>query len=370
MKRSMKIAFLNDGVYAYATGANTAVGGAERDQWQLARALVAAGWSATVGVREHLKAGERKTIDGVEYTGIGHGQVLLAWHNFLSAERPDWLFWECAYHLWGALVEIAKLSKVKTIFHAAFDSDVEPRNALMFRSRWWPLYAWGLSRTDCIFVQHNGQLSGLKRRWQAKACVLPKVCVLPQGVGDLPAVKSHADREKYVAWVAMLRQHKRPDILVEIARRAPHVRFVVCGGRTNYGTPAEFSERVINALRALPNVDYRGQVGPDEATAVIAGAAVFLSTSDGEGFPNTFTQAWSAGTPVVSLRLDPDRLIDRIGMGRVTDSIDGVIANINDLLDAPQRRDAMAARARRFIADNYSAAAVVKVFQRALDRTA
>ena len=364
----MKIAFLNDGAYAYATGANSAVGGAERDQWLLARALVAAGWSATVGVRDHLRAGERRTIDGVQYTGIGRGQVLLAWHKFLSAERPDWLFWECAYHLWGALVEIAKLSKVKTIFHAAFDSDVEPRHALICRSRWWPLYAWGLSRTDWIFVQHNGQLSGLKRPWQAKASVLPKVCI-PEGVVDPPPVKPHADREKYVAWVAMLRQHKRPDLLVDIARRMSNVRFVVCGGPTTYGTSAEFTEQVVNALRALPNVDYRGQVGPDEATAVIAGAALLLSTSDGEGFPNTFTQAWSAGTPVVSLTVDPDGIIQRRRVGEVPGNINRAIEVMGSLIYSPQRRDEIGLRARRFIVENYSAAAVVKLFEQALNNT-
>jgi len=327
----------------------------------------AAGWSATVGVRDHLKAGERRIIDGVEYIGIGQGQVLLAWHNFLSSERPNWLFWECAYHLWGVLVEIAKLSRIKTIFHAAFDRDVIPREALVLRRRWWPLYAWGLSRTDRIFVQHEGQLSRLDPKWRSKARVLPKVYVLPQVVGDTPAVQPHAARANHVAWAAMLRRHKRPDVLVEIARRAPHIRFVVCGGATTHGTPAGFGERIIEALRALPNVDYRGQVAPDEAMRVIAAASLFLSTSDEEGFPNTFTQAWSVGTPVVSLRLDPGRLIERIGMGTVANSIDNAVADINALMDCPQRREEIACRARRFIIENYSAARVVKIFQCALD---
>src|ERR1051326_3454445 len=113
----MKIAFVNDGIYSYASGSPGAVGGAERDQWLLARSLAAAGWSSMVGVRTGLNLGERKLIDGVEYIGIGEGPILLAWHKFLSGHRPDWLFWECATHLWGALVEIAKLSRVRTIFH-------------------------------------------------------------------------------------------------------------------------------------------------------------------------------------------------------------------------------------------------------------
>ena len=363
----MKIAFLSDGAYAYASGMDSAVGGAERDQWLLARALAAAGWSAVVGVREYLNGGERKMIDGVEYVGIGTGQVLLAWHRFLSTERPDWLFWECAYHLWGALVEIAKLSRVRTIFHAAFDSDVEPRKALAWRRRWWPLYAWGLSRTDRIFVQHSEQLLRLRPRWQRKAYVLPKVCFLPGVFGDEVKVKRHTVRETYVAWVAMLRKHKRPDILVEIARKAPHVHFVVCGGATTSGTPPGFSERIVQLLRALPNVDYRGQVSPNEAIEVTANAAVFLSTSEEEGFPNTFTQAWSVGTPIVSLRLDPDGLIERVGMGTVANDIDKAVADIKELIDSTERRQEIACRARRFIIDNHSAAKVIELFENALD---
>src|SRR5258708_4830989 len=97
----MKIAFVNDGIYEYASQASGAVGGAERDQWLLTRALAAAGWSTIVGVRHMLRRGERENIDGVEYVGIDQGQILLAWHRFLSAERPDWLFWEGASHLLG-----------------------------------------------------------------------------------------------------------------------------------------------------------------------------------------------------------------------------------------------------------------------------
>ncbi len=208
----MKIAFLLDGIYGYASGSPRAVGGAERDQWRLARALVAAGWSATVAVRGELKAGERKIIDGVEYVGIDQGQILLAWHRFLSAERPNWLFWECAYYLLGALVEMAKLKGIRTIFHAGFDTDFEPRKALSWRRRWWPLYAWGLSRTDKIFVQHTGQLSTLRPRWQSKAHLLPKVCFFADELSGKEIMRPHAAREKYVAWVAVLRQHKRPDV--------------------------------------------------------------------------------------------------------------------------------------------------------------
>ena len=107
----MKLVFINDNIYTYASDAPSAVGGAERQQWLLARALVAAGWSVTVAVSEGLEAGTRTAIDGVEFAGIGlgRGHILSAWYRFLSAENPGWCYWRGAYHLLGPAVELAKL---------------------------------------------------------------------------------------------------------------------------------------------------------------------------------------------------------------------------------------------------------------------
>jgi glycosyltransferase involved in cell wall biosynthesis len=356
----MKIVFLNDVAYEYAIGDANALGGTERDIWLLSRALAAVGWSVQVGVRGALRIKERKVIDGVEYVGIGHGQVLVEWYRFLSFERPDWLFWEGASHLWGPLVEIAKLVGARTIFHAALDADAQPRRAVFSRSRWWPLYAWGLRRTDKLFVQHTGQFFMLHPRLRSKACTLPKVCALSS------TVKPHSQRQEYVAWVATLRQHKRPDVLVDIARKAPDVKFIVCGGPTDYLTPPGYGMRMVETLTKLPNVDYRGRVAPEEAMKVITDAALLLCTSDEEGFPNTFIQAWSSGTPIVTLKVDPDGIIEKMGLGAVSKTVDVALADINALMASSDRREEIAFRARKYISENHNQTAVIEIFTNAL----
>ena len=352
----MKIAFLNDLAHEYAVGGANALGGLERNIWFYSRALAATGWTVKIGVRGSLKGNERQVVEGVEYVGIGHGQVLAAWYRFLAAERPDWLYWGGADHLWGPLVELAKLAGVRTVFAAALDADVEPHRAAIRRSRLWPLYAWGLWRADRIFVQHTGQLMRLHPRMRGKARVLPKVCLLP------PTVKFHAQRQKYVAWVATLKQHKRPDILVDIATRLPDVKFVVCGGPTDYLTTADYGRQMVHALTNLSNVEYRGRVSSEEANQVIADAAMLLCTSDIEGFPNTFTQAWANGTPIVTLNVDPDNLIEQKGLGAVSRTIDRAVSDIVTLLGSADRREEIAARAKRHILDNHNPAAVVGIF--------
>jgi len=358
----MKIVFSGEGIYGYASSATSAVGGSERQQWLLARALAANNWEVLVGVSEGMPTGGHALIDNVNFVGVGSGRghILEAWHRFFSSERPEWWYWRSANHVLGLGVELARLTKVKTIFATAFDSDVHPSRALFRRSRWWPLYAWGLKRVDRILVQHAGQFAELRSRWQPKAHIVPSI------VEIVNAVKPHIGRPEYVAWVGMLRQPKRPDLLVDIAQRMPHTRFVVCGAPSLHRSPAGYGERVIELLRTLPNVDYLGQVEPDKAAQIIADAAVLLSTSDQEGFPNTFLQAWSSGTPVVSLKIDPDNNIERLGLGAVATTLENATAKIDALMGSPQRRNEIAGRARQHVAQAHSEAASVAAFERAI----
>lgn len=359
LAQAMKIVFLNDLIYAYATGAPSVVGGAERQQWLLALALRKAGWQVVVGVRNALEPNRRIDIEGLEFVGIGRKQFLWTWYRFLRSERPDWWYWRCATHVLGLAVVIGKLARVRMIFAAAFDSDVNIRHALFDRPCWWPLYALGLAWSDRIFVQNEKQLLGLPRSLQSKTLKVPSITSATETV--IP----HSERAEYVAWVAMLRKFKRPDLLVQLACMAPDIRFVVCGGPTTFTAEPGYGEEIADTLRALPNVDYRGRVSADEALRVMSEAALFLSTSDEEGFPNTFLQAWSAGTPVVSLRIDPDHIVERHRLGKVSRTVEQAISDIKDLMDSPQRRQAVSCRARRYVADNHSPSAVVEIFESA-----
>lgn len=358
----MKLAFINDSIYKYAAGDPSAVGGAERQQWLLARALAAAKWSVTVAVTDELPIAARAVIDGVNFVGIGHGygHVFSAWDRFFRAERPDWCYWRGADYVLGPAVAIAKLAKVKTIFSTAFDTDVWPRRALSRRAYCWPLYAWALLRCEKIFVQHIGQLSELPTQYRPRTSIVPSIATLPL------AVKSHYDRAVYVAWIGMLRQPKRPDLLVQIARKTPDMHFIVCGAPNMHRSPVGFGEHVVSELQRLPNVNFMGQVSPERAQDIIANAALLLSTSDGEGFPNTFIQAWASGTPVVSLKIDPNQIIGRLSLGAVSGNIDNCIAEIRSLINSPGGREEVAIRARRYVETEHSEAAVLANFESAI----
>jgi glycosyltransferase involved in cell wall biosynthesis len=359
----MRIALVddNDSVHGYASGAPSAAGGAERYAWLLARALAAKAWSVRVGVRAALPAGARVTIDGVEFVGIGQGQLLAAFYRFLTAEKPDWCHWAGATHLLGPAVAIAKLTGTRTVYSAQFDLDVHPRQALARRQRLWPLYATGLAGSDRIFLQHQGQYDELPSRWRAKARVIPGVVNLPT------SFKDHAERDRYVAWVGVLRRPKRPDLLVEIARRAPWIEFVVCGGPSGgHRSPSGYSEAIISQFRETPNIRYLGHVPSARSIAIIGGASALLSTSEGEGFPSVFLEAWAAGTPVVSLKIDPNDLIGRGRLGVLSHGIERAVDDITALMKSPEQRQDIALRSRDYVCQVHSATAAVSLVERAL----
>jgi glycosyltransferase involved in cell wall biosynthesis len=356
----MKVALVNDIVYRYACGDPAAVGGSERYQWLLARALAVHGWSTVVGVRSGLALGERVRIDGVDFTGIGRGQFLGALFSFLAAERPDWCFWFGSTHLLGPVVAIGRLLGARSLFSAQFDLDVRPREALTERRPFWPLYALGLSGCRKIFLQHRGQYAELPSRWRSKTYVIPGVVNIPQ------TFEPHASRNPYVAWVGVLRQPKRPDLLIDIARRCPTVRFRVCGGASAHRSPQGYGERMIAELKQLPNVEYLGQVAPDRAIEIIRNAALLLSTSEAEGFPSVFVEAWAHGTPVVSLTIDPDHLIARKGLGAVSNTAETAARDVQSLVESPQQRQVIACRTREYVTQNHSGDAVAATVDRAV----
>jgi len=356
----MKIVYVNDVVYGYATGDPSANGGAERYGWHLMRALASAGWSVTVGVQYALREKEERVIDGVQFLGLSRCKhFLLAWHRFLKKERPDWCFWQNADPLWGPAAEIARWLGVRTAFSTMHDLDVQPRKALMRRKNWWPLHTWGLQRSNIIFLQHYGQRDFLPARWHSRTFLLPGIVPLSG------TVTPHLERNGAVAWVAVIRPPKRPDLLVEIARRLPAIRFVVCGAPSFSwwdGREKEI-EHILTQVRSLPNVDYRGHVAPEQTLKIIGESSLLLSTSDGEGFPSVFLEAWVAGTPVVSLQIDPDHKIRNCELGKVGDTLEGAVDGVRSLMASPERRQDMGMRGRRHVEEVHSPAAAVRAFE-------
>jgi glycosyltransferase involved in cell wall biosynthesis len=164
----------------------------------------------------------------------------------------------------------------------------------------------------------------------------------------------------------VLRQPKRPDLVIEIARACPTIDFVICGGVSNHRSPPGYGARIIEKFAGVPNITYLGHVSPDRAIDVIGRAALLVSTSEAEGFPSVFVEAWAHSTPVLTTQIDPDCVIERHGLGAIAESVEAAAEAIKELVASAETRQAMGLRARDYVARTHAGPAVAPVVEQAL----
>ena len=63
------------------------------------------------------------------------------------------------------------------------------------------------------------------------------------------------------------------------------------------------------------NLNFLGEQSLAQVNERLWACRLVVNTSQTEGFPNTFIQAWARFVPVVSLKVDPDGVIARHQLG-------------------------------------------------------
>lgn len=336
------------------------VGGEPVQQTLLARALARRGHDVTMVSADHGQA------DGMEYRGVrvfksyrpDAGVPVLRfvhprWTGLWSALRradADLYYTSCAGMEVGLLALYCRHFGKRLVFRSASDTDCDKSRLLVryARDRW--LYAYGLRRADAILVQSASQAETLKRSYGLASRVAGMLVEPP-----LMAPAQDLD----VLWVGNIRRVKRPDRVLWLASRMPQVRFHMVGG----ALPGEEAlyRQVRDAAAACANLTFHGGLSYSDTCSLYGRARLLLNTSDVEGFPNTYLQAWVHGVPVVTL-IDPDRVIEREGLGFAARATDQFVGAIAALLASPDARQAAGERCRRYMARNFGDDAILSTY--------
>jgi glycosyltransferase involved in cell wall biosynthesis len=342
-------------------------GGAELQQTLLAKAL------ARNGLRVSMVVADYGQPDGAVYEGVktytafhpDKGIPVLRfvhprWSGLWAAMRradADIYYTSCAGGHLGQIVIFARLYGRKVVFRVASDSDCDPGTLLV---RFWrdkQLYRFGLRRADLVLAQTPKQRAALLSNYARDSRVVSSL------TDTARRRRSFEDRDIDVLWVGNIRTVKRPEILLEIARRLPATRFHLIGG------PMPRAQRLYDAVRGealtIANVRFHGPVPYHEVGQFYERARVYVSTSDTEGFPNSYLQAWAHGTPVVAF-LDPDRLLARHGLGRAPTSVEEMCTCIQALIADPHQWRATSLRSAQFMDSRFSEARMVAPYLQAL----
>ena len=343
------------------------VGGAELQQTLLAKALVAQGYDVSMVVADHGQP------DGAAWDGIktykayrpGAGLPVLRfihprWTGVWAAmkrARADIYYASCAGALIGQVALFARLNGAKVVFRVASNSDCDPGSLLI---RYWRdkrLYRYGLRRADVVLAQTPEQQQALLKNFRRDSRVVPSMTEANGRRLDFAA------RDISVLWVGNIRALKRPELLLEAARKLPHLAFHIIGG------PVAGHESVYESVRAaalqVPNVQFHGPVPYHAVGQFYERARVFVGTSEIEGFPNTYLQAWARGTPVVAF-LDPEQLIARNGMGRAVTSVAQMCEAIATLSGDAHAWENASQRSRDYMDNRFNATRMTAPYIQAL----
>jgi len=220
-----------------------------------------------------------------------HPRLTSLWRALTRADA-DVYYQRTAAAYTGILAAFCRRHGRRSVYSGASDVDFIPGREDIRFARDRLIFRWGLRHVDRIIAQNPAQQASLKQNYGRESVLIPSCYVPPAG--------AHADRAGYVLWVATIRPSKRPEMLLEIARRMPNQRFVVVGGPDPAPKEVRYYEAIREAARALPNIDLAGFVPYADADRYFDGARVVLNTSLYEGFPNTFLQAWARGIPTVA----------------------------------------------------------------------
>jgi glycosyltransferase involved in cell wall biosynthesis len=208
-----------------------------------------------------------------------------------------------------------------------------------------------------IIVQNSFQRELLEKKFKKKDCVLIKnPIIIPNIVEDKESKKSS------ILWVGSIKPVKQPELFLKIAQALPKLKFVMIGGE-NKGKK-DLYNKIEKEAKTIPNLEFLGFVPYHKIQPYYKDAAIFINTSQIEGFPNTFLESWVMGTPVVSLNVDPDEVICKKKLGYHSKTIEQLILDVNTLFFDEDLRREMGTNAKKYVEQNHDLEKIASEFEK------
>jgi glycosyltransferase involved in cell wall biosynthesis len=245
-------------------------------------------------------------------------------------------------------------------FMVAHDWDCDHHHgAGWHRLKGW-YYQAGLRGADLVYAQSDWQREMLRIHHGVDAPVFRSVH---------PDLVPGAAPRTHVLWVGRCVPWKRPLAFLDLARQFPETPFVMIA--PGYPGQEELRAETQRRAAALGHVTLHDYLPFPQMADFFAAALAYVNTSDAEGFPNTFIQAARAAVPVISLRVDPDGLLGREGMGACAGGdTRRMAADLGHLLADGPARERCGQRGRAYFLRTHDLAAGVAVLRQGLERLA
>ncbi|WP_324664271.1 glycosyltransferase family 4 protein [Haloarcula sediminis] len=361
------VCFISPYIRAYLEpGAETHVGGAQRQQYLLATQLQERGHRVSF-VSFESGGDTRERIDGFDVwntlpatNDVADAPKALA-KIFRTIRRVDAdLFYVRGNPPLCILASYCSaLLGESLVYVVANDSNVElsklPTHHGMFEHTAPKLaYVDAIRRADGVVAQTDHQRDILGDVFGIPSTVVPNGYTVPPDDAVVPPAE-----RGHVLWVGTLDpDQKRPERFLDLAERLPDVEFRMVG----WSDDVDYRTSITDRADALPNLRFEGFVPPDEIDRYYRDAVAYVNTSAHEGFPNTVLESWRFAVPVVSLRAVLDGLLSAEAVGYQTDTMDALTETVERLWHDRDEVATTGRNGREYLRDNYALDAVYETY--------
>lgn len=358
-----KFCIISPAAYPLITGSSEdgLAGGAEIQLKTLGFALSRCGYSVDFVVKDYGQPDYQKVqgvgVYRVPLNHMGKSNLhllpdIVRFMRTLSRIDADIYLIKLPRHMLLPLGLYARVAGKRVVFIGQVDADanaskLKPTDRSI--ASW--MYRMGLLLTSAIVAQTEIQKSGFEKVFRRDVRVIRNILTMEQA--------QPVEKESYILWVGNSGRHKQPELFLELARALPDLRFRMIMSLSGQRPDDVF---IRTQLGVLPNVEYLGFVPFTEMADHYKRAALLVSTSNSEGFPNVFLQSWQFGTPTVSLNIDPDGVIERYNLGRLSKTFEKLVEDVGFLLQKPDLRGRFGHNAINYTAENHAQDVVVNQY--------
>ncbi len=178
---------------------------------------------------------------------------------------------------------------------------------IKYFNQWLPndiIFKYLLKRADYIIRQHTGQDV-------ANYTIRGRVVLFPNILDITTMPDSSSAIGSVYMYVGSLSMIKGADTLLQIVKGLKKNNSLMIIGQPNDNKATYIYESIKNHKSA----DLKGRKNHAETLQLMTNAKALINTSEFEGFPNVFLEAWAMGIPVLSFKVNPGNLFDKHNFG-------------------------------------------------------
>jgi glycosyltransferase involved in cell wall biosynthesis len=284
-------------------------GGAERYAWEMARGLVARGAPVQYLTARAPGRAHREHRDGISIVRLGGRftvyPLVLGW--LLTHRRSFQAVLDCQNGIpfftpWVLPRRVPVLCLVHHVHTAQFRTHFPPWLAWLGRVLEGPVARATYRRHACVAVSPSTVTAMRQRlRWRGSIYLIPNGAPAPAKT-PVPATTPGHPGRGHLVWLGRLVAHKRAGLILPVAERLRGSGTAIDVVGQGPGSADLAAQVTAGGLAGV--IRLHGWLSEERKLAVLAGALLHLSTSQGEGWGLCVLEAAALGVPTVAYDVD------------------------------------------------------------------